>query len=165
MVGDVRVDRPYVFLGHRDVLREAAVAVDADDVDLLADVALAGAARLAVPAADVALGADALPRLASVHRVAAFHNAADELMAGGDADRDTVLAPGVPLVDVPVGPTDPGVGDGDEHVARADRWHRRVRRPRQPGRGPGLLDGRHRLGQLCFVGGRGSHHHGFVSPV
>ena len=53
-------------------------------------------------------------------------DAADEFVAGGDADFHAAAAPGVPFINVAVGAADAGVGDGDEHVAGADLRHGRV---------------------------------------
>src|SRR5437660_678469 len=100
--------RPDVLFRHRDVLREAAVAIDPDDVDFLADVSLAGAAGLAVAAADVAFSADALADATADDGIAARDDLADEFMAGRDADRNTALAPRVPFVNVPIRAADAG---------------------------------------------------------
>jgi hypothetical protein len=56
LVGDGRVDGPDVFLGHTDVVGEAAVAVDADDLGVAGDVGVAGAAVVVGPLGGVALG-------------------------------------------------------------------------------------------------------------
>ena len=45
LVRDRRIELPNVVLGHRDVLGERSVAVDADDLDALADVRLARPAQ------------------------------------------------------------------------------------------------------------------------
>ena len=54
------MDGPDVFFRDGDELGEAAVGVDAQNIDLFADVAVAGAAGLTDAAADVPFGADAL---------------------------------------------------------------------------------------------------------
>ena len=116
--------------------REAAVAVDAEDIDLLADVAVARAAGLAEAAADVPFGADALADRACGRprcRSAATRptNSCPVVMPSGIA----ALAPGVPFVDMPVGAADAGVRDRDQHVARADFGHGRVGTPGEAGCG------------------------------
>ena len=50
---DRRIEPPDVVLGNRDVLGKRAVAIDADDLDALADVRLAGAAEQAGEIGDV----------------------------------------------------------------------------------------------------------------
>ena len=55
------MDGPDVFFGDGDELGEAAVGVDAENIDLFADVAVARAARLADAAADVPLGVTRWP--------------------------------------------------------------------------------------------------------
>ena len=60
VVRDVVVEVPDVRRRHRDVLGEAAVAVDADDACVRADVRVAGAAQQAASVDDVALGGHAV---------------------------------------------------------------------------------------------------------
>ena len=52
--------------------------------------------------------------------------AADELVARGDADDDAAFAPGVPFVDVPVGPADAGMRDRYQHLPWANAGNGRV---------------------------------------
>ena len=56
LVGNRRVEPPDVILRHRDVLGERAVAIDADDLHVLADMRLAGAAEPAREVGDVTFG-------------------------------------------------------------------------------------------------------------
>src|SRR5215213_1393933 len=75
-----------VFAGHDDVLGERAVEVDAFDPDVLADVALPGAALLAVAAADVHLARDVIAHPGD-RRVHVFSDLGDftaELVADDD---------------------------------------------------------------------------------
>src|SRR5262245_46948878 len=114
------MDGPDVFFGDSDEFSEAAVGVDAENIDLFADMAVAGAAGLTHAAADVTFGTDALADGGAGDGGADRVDAADEFVAGGDADFHAAAAPGVPFVDVAIGAADAGVGDGDEHVAGAD---------------------------------------------
>ncbi len=126
VVGDVGVDGPDVFFGDGDEFGEAAFGVDAENIDLFADVAVAGAAGLTHAAADVPFSTDALADGGAGDGGADGVDAADEFVAGGDADLHAAAAPGVPFVDVAVGAADAGVRDGDQHVAGADLGDRRV---------------------------------------
>ncbi len=59
-VGDRGVEPPHVRFRHADVVGERAVGVDADDLHVLADVRLTGAAQRADPARDVTFRRDAV---------------------------------------------------------------------------------------------------------
>lgn len=126
VVGDVGMDRPDVLFGDGDEFGEAAVGVDAENIDLFADVTVAGAAGLTQATADVAFGANALADGGASDGRADGVDPADEFVAGGDANLHAASAPGVPFVDVAIGAADAGVGDGDEHVAGADLGDGRV---------------------------------------
>jgi len=100
---DVGGRAPGVDRRHRDELGEAAVHVDAQDAGVLAHVAVAGAARHAVPADDVALARDALAGLDLGDLGATLDHLADELVTERDRGLDPSLRPAVPLEDVEVG--------------------------------------------------------------
>jgi len=134
VIGDIRVHLPDVLLGHRHELRKAPISIDAENVHLLADVHLPGAARLTDPATDVAFGADALADLRALHAAAHRDHLADELVAGRGTNSDTAGAPLVPLVNVPVCAADAGVGDGDQDIARGGDVPGRGLRRRVPPR-------------------------------
>src|SRR5439155_18363060 len=91
VVGDVGMDGPDVFFGHSDVFGETAVGVDSQNIDLFADVSVAGAAGLADAAADVTFGADPLADGGAIDGVADRVNAADELVGGGGAKLDGAI--------------------------------------------------------------------------
>ena len=118
---DPAVERDDVERGHLDVLREAAVAVDAEDPGVLADVAAAGQAGAARAVGDVHLGRDVLADLEM--RALAAGTERDDLAAelvAVDARRlDHARHRRVPLVDVLVRAADGGGDDLDQHLGLA----------------------------------------------
>ena len=115
------VERHDVERGHDDVLREAAVAVNAEDPGVLADVALSGAAGTARAAGHVHLGGDVLADL-EVRPLAARPERDDlaaELVAVDARRLDHARHRRVPLVDVFVGAADGGGEDLDEDLGLA----------------------------------------------
>ena len=132
-----RIEPPDVVFRHRDVLGERSVAIDADDLDALADVRLAGAAEQAGEIGDVSLGRDAVAGAYRAHGVADGHDRPHELVPDDDRRLDARLRPLVPRIDVEIGAADAGLLDADQYVGRADRRHRHVGKEK-PGPGPGL---------------------------
>lgn len=126
VVGDIGVDGPDVFFRHGDEFGEAAVSINAENIDLFTDVAVAGAAGLAHAAADVSFGTDALADTSAGDGGTDGVDAAHKFVAGGYADLDAAAAPGVPFVDMAIGAADAGVGDGDETITGADLGYGRV---------------------------------------
>src|SRR6185312_921309 len=114
---------------HGHVLGERTVAVHADADGVRAQVLAAGAAVAAVAAHDVAFGGDAVADLVAGDTGADLHDAADELVADGEARLDRALGPFVPLVDVQVGAADRGLLQLDQHLIRADLGHRHLFHP------------------------------------
>ncbi|CAM5629473.1 hypothetical protein RLIN73S_05304 [Rhodanobacter lindaniclasticus] len=127
--GDLVGDRPQLGGRHGHVLGERAVAVHADADGVRAQVLAAGAAVAAVAADDVAFGGDAVADLVAGDAGADLHDAADELVADGEARLDRALAPLVPLVDVQVGAADGGFLDPDQHFVGTDLGHRHLFHP------------------------------------
>src|SRR5258708_35339851 len=54
---------------------------------------------------------------------------ADKLMTDGHRHRNRFLGPGVPVVDVHVGPADGGLQDANEHVIAPNLWNRHSLEP------------------------------------
>ncbi len=117
---DGRIELPDIRLGNDDVLGEGAVGVDADDLHVLADVRLAGAALQALAAGHVHLGGDEVARLHAGHFVAHGFDGAAELVAGNERRMNAALRPLVPLVNVQVGAADGGHLDLDQDVGAAE---------------------------------------------
>ena len=117
---DGRVVQPHVGHRQRQVLGERARAIDADALRVLAQVPAAGQAVAATAADDMAFAADdvARPEVGDVR--ADRDDLADKLVPDHHRHRNRFLRPGVPVVDVYVGPADAGASDLDQHVVDAD---------------------------------------------
>ena len=87
VVAPCRADRD------RGALREAAVASDAEQLHVLADVAVADLALVAMAAEDVRLGADEIADLERAGFTVDLEDLADELMSHHHRRRDVALAP------------------------------------------------------------------------
>ena len=123
--GHIEVDSglvaPHVRGRQRDVLGERARVVHADAVGAGAlnpparhTVAAATTDEMALAAHEVALGE-------ILHVRAERDDLADELVTDHEWRRHILLSPAVPLVDVQVGPADPGPQHADEHLVPPDR--------------------------------------------
>ena len=140
-VGNRRIETPHVILRHRDVFGKRAVAIDADDLDLFADVRLAGAAEKAGEIGDVAFGRHAIADAHRAHRAADRRDGSHELVPDDDRRLDALLRPRIPGVDVEIGAADAGLFDVDQtSVGPIDGTGTSVRR--KPGPGPGLTSAR-----------------------
>ncbi len=126
---DLVRNRPQVRGRHRHVLGERAVAVYADADRVRTQMLAASAAVAAMAADDVAFGGNAVADLVASHAGADLDNAADELMADGEAGLDRALAPLVPLVDVQVGAADGCLLHLDQHFVRAHHRQRHLFHP------------------------------------
>ncbi|MNV67909.1 hypothetical protein D3C71_1607270 [compost metagenome] len=83
---------------------------------------------------DVAFGRYALADFIAGHARADLGDAADELVADGQARLDGALAPLVPQVDVQVGAADGGLLELDEHFVGTGRRYRHLFHPDALGR-------------------------------
>jgi hypothetical protein len=135
LVGDLVGQMEGVDRRDRQVLGEAARAVDADADRVAAQVAAPGAAVAAVAAGDMPLARDPLADLEAPNLAAEARDLAGELVADGHGHRDRLLGPTVPVVDVNVGAADRGLADLDQHVVVADL---RLDGPLHPDAGFGL---------------------------
>jgi hypothetical protein len=113
-------------LGHDDVAGECAVAIDAEDLGPLAHVRPAGAAVEAHPAGDMALGRDEVAGAHVFDSGADVDDGAGELVPQGQRWPNALRRPGVPVVDVEVGPTDAGGLDLHEHLVRPRTGNRNL---------------------------------------
>ena len=90
---DVVVEMPDVRRRHRDVLGEAAVAIDADDLRVRADVRVAGAAEQAAPVDDVSFRRHAIAFAHVGDERADLHDLAGEFVADDDRRLHASAAP------------------------------------------------------------------------
>ena len=130
---------------HHDVFGKRAVAVDADDARVLADMAVARAALEAMPADDVSFGGDELTDPQARDAIPEPLNLTGELVTHHDGRLDATLRPRIPIGDVEIGAADAGMPDGDQHFAGA-RGRLGHGLHGQSGRALFLHDGLHVLG-------------------
>ena len=116
----VVVEVPDVRRGHRDVLGEASVAVDADDLRVRADVRVARAAEQATSVDDVSFGRDAVAFLHVGDEASDLHDIAGEFVSDDERRLATALRPRVPVVDVHVGAADAGAPHTDQDFVVSD---------------------------------------------
>ena len=105
---DLRIVSPDI--GHRenDELGEAARTAHSDSLGVRAQVAAAGQAVAATSASHVPFTADQFSGPVIVHVRSDGHNFADEFVSDDERHRNCGLRPVVPLVNVEIGPTNPG---------------------------------------------------------
>ncbi len=127
--GDLGRDRAIVLPDDegrdRDVLGETSVAVDAEDLEIAADVHLSGHALHAMHAGDVGLRRDEIPDLPARDGGSDLDDFAGEFVTECLRHRpDARLRPFVPLIDVDVGPADARSLDSDQDLTREDPRNR-----------------------------------------
>src|SRR5688572_21815258 len=124
--GDRVVEVPHVRRRHRDVLREAAVAIDPDDSRVGTDVGVARPAEQASAIDDVAFGGDAISLSDIGDEPADLHDISGELVADDEWRLAPASRPRVPLVDVDVGSADAGSSHSNENLILADLRLRQI---------------------------------------
>jgi hypothetical protein len=117
MIRDVRMDGPKVFFRERYELGETAIAIDAQDVDTLADVRLPGSAVGACPATDMSLGTYSLTDFCPLDIGSHRHDLTAEFVADGGTDLHATAAPPIPFINMAVCPADAGMSDGYQDVS------------------------------------------------
>ena len=130
-------------LRHGDVLREGAVAVDAEYLRALAHVCLPRAAMEAVAARDVALGRDVVADRDVANASPDVDDGPGELVPERQRRRDALLRPGVPVHDVEVGAANARSLDEDEDLVVGRRRDRHFVED-EARLGGALADGPHR---------------------
>jgi hypothetical protein len=121
---DVERDRvvevPHVRRRHGDVLGEAAVAIDADDARVGADVRIARAAEQAAAVDDVPFGGHAIAGVHVGDEPSDLDDFAGELVADDDRRLHAALCPRIPVVNVHVGAAHAGAPHPNEHFVFSD---------------------------------------------
>ena len=130
--------------GRERYSRERAGPVDADPARMRAEVAAAREAVAAASADDVPLAGDDLAGMEIVDVAADGLDAPDEFVARDHRDRDGLLRPGIPVVDVYVRAADGVLEHPDEHVVHADLGQRDFFEP-EAGFGAAFNEGVHGL--------------------
>src|SRR2546430_11350596 len=145
---EVRIVHDDVRGGHLQVFGEGPVTVDPDDRHGLADVRVSRAAHVAGAVGDVTLGAHVVAALQARDAGSHFLDVPGELVTLDERNLDPSLCPGIPIVDVHIGPADRCDLHADQDLRRADRrdwdrsnfralrrglrFHRRFHRRRHP---------------------------------
>src|SRR5205085_11390661 len=106
--GDRGIELPDIRLRNDDVLSKSSVGVHADDLHVLADVRIAGAALHALAAGDMHFGGDKVAFAHRCHFIAHRGDVAAEFVPGDERRADASLRPAVPVVDMQVGTADGG---------------------------------------------------------
>ena len=145
-IGHGGVEAPDVGRRHGDEIREASVAVDADDPGVGADVRVAGPAEQAVAVDDVAFGRHAVADLDIGDERARLDDVTGELVADDDRRFDASLGPVIPGVDVYVRAAHAGAPDADEDLIRPNRGFRHFRE-HHAGAGRSFYESAHR--EIC----------------
>ena len=117
---DVVVEVPDVRRRHRDVLGEAAITVDTDDLGVGTHVCVACAAEQTSPVDDVALGRDAIAFAHIGDKCADLHDVTSELMTNDEWRRASAACPSVPFVDVNVGAANPSATNANQDLVLTD---------------------------------------------
>src|SRR4029077_6472608 len=138
-----RIQLPDVRRRNLHKLRERAILINPDNPQILADVRFAQPALVAMPAIDVHLRADKIPRL---HRRDFFSNPlhhAAKFMPQRYRRFDASLRPPVPSINVQVRPANRRRAHAHQHIRGTNRRHRRILK-RKPARRLHLAQSLHR---------------------
>jgi hypothetical protein len=103
-----------------------AVAIDADDLDVFANMGLPGAAEQTRQVGDVSFHRDALADAHGAYLGADRRDRSHDFMSDDEGRLDPALRPRVPRVDVMIGSAEPRLFDSDQDVAGADVGDRHV---------------------------------------
>jgi len=103
IVADGVIQVPHVRRGHRDVLGEAAVAIDADDLGERANMRVASAAKQTTSVHDVAFRGHSIAFLHVRNEAANLHYITGEFVSDNERRFASSARPSVPVVDVNVG--------------------------------------------------------------
>src|SRR4051812_26190034 len=112
---------PDVGRRHRDILREAAIPIDTDDLRVWADVRVAGAAEQAPPIDDVSFRGHTIAFPDVGHQRADLHHFARELVADDERWLAAPARPRIPLVNVDVRAAAPGATPANQFFVLANR--------------------------------------------
>ena len=97
-----------------------------------------------MPANDMTFTTDDVSFREVMHVRADFDDSPDELMPHHHRHRDRLLSPSVPVVDVHVCPTDPGLQDLDQDIVDSRSGYRHIFHPQ-----PGLTSRLHQRSHRC----------------
>jgi hypothetical protein len=111
VIADGVVEVPDVRRRHRDVLREAAVTIDADDLRVGTHVSVAGAAQKTSAVDDMSLCRYAISFLDIGDEVSHFNDVAGKFVTDDERRLASPARPIIPVVDVNVGAAYPGAAD------------------------------------------------------
>ena len=106
--------------GNGDILRESAIAVHADNLDITADVALSGATLVALATGNMSLRGDKITRGKRGDFTPNLYNHTRKFMSEDTRDPHATLCPGIPLINVNVRATDRGGLHLHQDIPRAN---------------------------------------------
>ena len=107
-------------IGNDNVLGKGAWTIDADSFGVLHKMSAAGQAVAAAPANDVPFATDDVAWMKVRHVGADFHDFAHEFVPHHHWNRDRLLSPSVPVVDVNVRAANARPIHFDQHIVDAD---------------------------------------------
>src|ERR1017187_430903 len=116
LLRDGGIEVPDIRFGDDDVLGESSVGIDADNLDVLADVGFAGAALQALAASHVHFGGYEIALLHAGDLIAKRDHLAAEFVSWDQRRMNASLGPAVPFINVEIGAADGGNFDFDENV-------------------------------------------------
>ncbi len=120
---NARIGLPDVRLRDGEKFRKRALPVDPDPFRVRAEMAPTGKTITAMPTNDVSLAGHEIARRKPFHPAADPLDDSDVLVPDHHRDRDRLLRPGIPVVNVNISPADRGLFDSDENIIVADLRH------------------------------------------
>ena len=115
------IEVPHVRRRHRDVVGEAPIAVDPNDLRMGTDVGIAGPTEQAPAVDNVAFCRHAVPFAHVGHESADLHDVTREFVSHDDRRFDAPAGPIIPLVNVQVRTAHAGAADTDQYFVFSDR--------------------------------------------
>jgi hypothetical protein len=118
--GDVAIDvwfvMPNIRHGQNEIFGECTGSIDTYTLGIFAKMAATCEAVSTATAYHVTFTADDFAREKVVNIIADRYNFTDKFMADDHGDRNGLLGPSVPFVDMQVGPADSSAIDADQHI-------------------------------------------------
>jgi hypothetical protein len=122
IVADVVIEMPHICGWHCDELGEAAIAIDANDLRVRADVRIARSAEKTAPVDNMSLGSYAISFFDVGDETPDLHDISGEFMTDDKRRLASRLRPVIPVVDVNISAAHAGPSDTDENFIISDSW-------------------------------------------
>ena len=120
---------PDVGHGNGNEFGESAGPVDPDSLGILAKLPPPGQTITTTPTNDVALSADDVAREKVINIGAYLNDLTDKFMTDDHWHGNGFLGPGIPLIDVKIGPANARFVHADEDIVDPDLWERDFLQP------------------------------------